>query len=159
MIHRFENLTTGVSQIYKSIQRIKKHEMSSFGLKGTHVMCLHFLNSHPDGLTAASLCNLCKEDKAGISRIMSDLEERGFINYAQSQDKKKYRAKAYLTSSGKEQALKVNDLILRATIEGGKGISDEEREIFYRVLFLISDNLVQVCNELDSEYPSTLPET
>lgn len=159
MIHRFENLTTGISQIYKSIQRIKKHEMHSFGLKGTHVMCLYFLGSHPDGLTAADLCNLCKEDKAGISRIMSDLEERGFISYGHSQDKKRYRAKAYLTSIGKKQASKVKDLILRATIEGGKGITEEERAVFYRVLFLISDNLAQVCNELESEYSSSLPET
>ena len=76
MIHRFEQLTTGVSQIYKNIQRIKTLEMRSLGLKGTHVMCLYFLSSHPDGLTASDLCALCKENKAGISRILSDLKEQ-----------------------------------------------------------------------------------
>lgn len=149
MIHRFEQLTTGVSQIYKNIQRIKKLEMRSLGLKGTHVMCLYFLYSHPEGLTAADLCNLCKEDKAGISRILSGLEEHGFIQYTHPQDKKKYRSKAILTGQGKTQARKVNRLILRAVLEGGRDITAKERDIFYRVLFLISDNLEKFCEELE----------
>ena len=149
MIHRFEQLTTGVSQIYKNIQRIKKLEMRSLGLKGTHVMCLYFLYSHSEGLTATDLCNLCKENKAGISRILSDLEERGFIQYAHPQEKKKYRSKAVLTDTGMQQARKVNRLILRATLEGGKDITAGERDIFYRVLFLISDNLEHFCEELE----------
>ncbi|MCI8885623.1 MAG: MarR family transcriptional regulator [Dorea sp.] len=149
MIHRFEQLTTGVSQIYKNIQRIKKIEMRSLGLKGTHVMCLYFLYSHPDGLTAADLCNLCKEDKAGISRILSDLEEHGFIRYTHPQDKKKYRSKAVLTDSGKKQSRKVNRLILRAVLEGGRDITAKERDIFYRVLFMIAGNLDKFCEELE----------
>ena len=44
MIDRFENLTAGVTRIYKSIQKIKRHRMDSLGLKGTHVMCLHYLS-------------------------------------------------------------------------------------------------------------------
>lgn len=148
MIDRFEKLTTGVAQIYKSIQRIKKHEMSSLGLKGTHVMCIYYLDLNPEGLTAADLCRKCKEDKAGISRTLSDLEQLGFLSYQGAPDKKKYRAKALLTESGKNYAVKVHELILQATAEGGDGISEEEREIFYRILFLISDNLNRLCKEL-----------
>ena len=33
MIQRFEQLTNGVARIYKSIQKIKKMEMRSWGLK------------------------------------------------------------------------------------------------------------------------------
>jgi len=77
MIDRFENLTAGVTRIYKSIQKIKRHRMDSLGLKGTHVMCLHYLSEYPDGLTAADLCGKCHEDKGGISRILSDLEKDG----------------------------------------------------------------------------------
>lgn len=169
MIHRFEQLTTGVSQIYKNIQHIKKLEMRSFGLKGTHVMCLYFLYSHPEGLTAADLCTLCKEDKAGISRILSELLEHGFIQYVHAQaggetyrrhnarrrqaspdaSKKRYRSKAVLTETGKKQAKKVNRLILRAVLEGGRDITAKERDTFYRVLYLISDNLEKFCEELE----------
>lgn len=149
MIHRFEQLTTGVSQIYKSIRRIKKLEMRSLGLKGTHVMCLYFLHSHSDGLTAADLCTLCKENKAGISRILADLEAQGFIRYAHPQEKKKYRSKAVLTETGRKQAKKVNRLILNAVLKGGQDITSKERDIFYRVLNLISDNLENFCEELE----------
>lgn len=146
MIDRFEKLTIGISQIYKSIQRIKKQQMNEIGLKGTHVMCIYHLSNHPDGLTAADLCGMCKEDKAGISRILSNLEHDGFVCYESLNDKK-YRAKALLTPKGKKCAETVNDMILNATEKGGAGITETEREIFYRVLFLISDNLNQICTE------------
>ena len=151
MLDRFENLTTGVARIYKNIQKIKKHKMGSLGLKGTHVMCIFYLNLNPGGLTAADLCTRCREDKAGISRILSDLEAQGFITYDLAENRKKYRAKASLTEEGKSYAGKVNDLILQATLDGGQGISEEEREIFYRILFLIADNLDTVCANLDNQ--------
>lgn len=149
MIDRFEKLTLGIAQIYKSIQRIKKCQMSGIGLKGTHVMCIYYLSNHPEGLTASDLCEICKEDKAGISRILSELRQKGFICYESANDKK-YRAKAVLTSEGRKTATLVNDMIIRATKEGGNGITEEEREIFYRVLFLISENLNRLCTELNN---------
>lgn len=156
MIDRFEKLTTGVTQIYKSIQKIKRCRMDSLGLKGTHVMCLHYLSEYPDGLTAADLCGKCREDKAGISRILSDLEKTGLITYLSdslSKDSKRYRAKAVLTEQGKRCAKKVTDLIMHATIAGGLGITEEERDIFYRILFKIADNLNQICQNLEKESP------
>lgn len=149
MIDRFEKLTIGIAQIYKSIQRIKKCQMSGIGLKGTHVMCIYYLSNHPEGLTASDLCDICKEDKAGISRILSELEQNGFICYESANDKK-YRAKAVLTSEGRTCAALVNDMIRHATEKGGNGITEKEREIFYRVLFQISENLNQICTELDN---------
>lgn len=163
MIERFENLTIGVTQIYKSIQKIKRCSMDSLGLKGTHVMCLHYLSACPDGLTAADLCEKCKEDKAGISRILSDLEKHNLIAYlsskregdegstntTQPKDTKRYRAKAVLTEKGRQYAKTVTNLIIRATIEGGQGITEKERDIFYDVLFRITDNLNHVCSRLD----------
>ncbi len=149
MVDRFEKLTIGIAQIYKSIQRIKKYQMSEIGLKGTHVMCLYYLSNYPDGLTAADLCGICKENKAGISRILSDLERSGFIFYESANDKK-YRAKAKLTTAGKECAHTVSDMILQATQIGGSGITETERDTFYRVLFVIADNLNQFCTELET---------
>lgn len=153
MVDRFEKLTIGVALIYKSIQRIKKCRMKGIGLKGTHVMCIHYLSNHPEGLAATDLCEICKEDKAGISRILSDLEHSGFICYESAKDKK-YRAKAVLTPEGKKCAEAVGNMILLATEEGGAGITDEEREIFYRVLYLISDNLNRICSQLDNHQTS-----
>ena len=78
MLQRFEDFVTGITVCYKYIQRIKSAEMTEFGLKGTHVMCLFFLHRHPEGLTAAQLCQLCAEDKAAISRSLAVLQEKGF---------------------------------------------------------------------------------
>lgn len=152
MIDRFEKLTSGISRIYKSIQKIKKHEMQALGLKGPHVMPMYFLMIHPEGLTPADLCVLCNEDKAGISRILSDLEQNELISYELSDetsgDKKRYRSKAFLTENGWFHANTVKDLILNATALGGRQLNDEDRETFYRVLALIADNLEEVCQKL-----------
>ena len=151
MLERFEMLTLGTSQIYKDIQKIKKARMNSLGLKGTHAMCIYYLHQNPEGLTATELCSLCREDKAGISRILADLERHHFIEYDQSGTGKKYRTKAVLTEEGNEYASKVTDLILHATLMGGKGLSDEDREVFYRVLFQIANNLDKLCEELEQQ--------
>ena len=150
MVDRFEKLTTGVAQIYKNIQKIKKYQMNSFGLKGTHVMCIYYLDSCPEGMTASALCQMCKADKAGISRILADLERHGFIRYERPGSGKKYRSKAVLTEEGRTYAGKINDLILRTVLEAGKNITDAEREIFYRVLTIISGNLEHICLELEN---------
>lgn len=78
MIERFETFTTNIASIYKNIVKIKKYEMNKIGLKGTHVTCMNFLNNSPKGLTAAEICVLAKENKAGISRALADLLEQGW---------------------------------------------------------------------------------
>lgn len=147
---RFEKLTTGVARIHKNVQKIKKYYMGTLGLKGTHVMCIYFLAAHPDGLTASDLCKLCQEDKAGISRTLTDLEKNGYLNYIPSSETKKYRAKAILTDLGIQCAEKVNLLIAEAVDKASQNITPEDRAIFYRTLFTISDNLQKLCTNLDS---------
>ena len=146
MIERFEQLTLGVSRIYKNIQKIKKQSMESFGLKSTHVMCLHYLSLYPDGLSATELCRKCEENKAGISRILTDLEHRSLIQYLPSSGGKKYRSRAVLTEEGQAQSLLINQRILQAVEAASQGISDSQRAVFYRVLLQIGENLEEFCN-------------
>ena len=86
MIERFETFTTNIASIYKNIVKIKKYEMNKIGLKGTHVTCMNFLNNSPEGLTAAEICVLAKENKAGISRVLADLLEQGLVEYVNAED-------------------------------------------------------------------------
>ena len=114
MIERFETFTTNIASIYKNIVKIKKYEMNKIGLKGTHVTCMNFLNNSPKGLTAAEICVLAKENKAGISRALADLLEQGLVEYVNAEDtsdKRKYRAKVILTPKGISYAQKVNAAI------------------------------------------------
>lgn len=138
MIQRFDAFVSGITACYKYIQRIKSMEMTEFGLKGTHVMCLYYLRRNPAGLTAAQLCGLCAEDKAAISRTVSELRSRGYIT---TLSEKAYRAMLTLTTAGQELARKFDQLIEGWVTAGGDGLTDEERVDFYKSLFAIAENL------------------
>ena len=138
MIQRFDAFVSGITACYKYIQRIKSLEMTEFGLKGTHVMCLYYLRQNPAGLTAAQLCGLCAEDKAAISRTVSELRSRGYIT---TLSEKAYRAMLTLTSAGQELARKFDHLIEGWVTAGGDGLTDEERLDFYKTLSAITENL------------------
>lgn len=137
MKDRFEAFITGVTVCYKYIQRIKSMEMTELGLKGTHVTCLFYLSNHPDGLTAAQLCQLCAEDKASVSRTVADLRARGYIEPCEKQ----YRAPLRLTEEGQKAAGQMQPLIDRWVRSGGDGLTEEQREIFYKSLEVIGRNL------------------
>ena len=138
MIQRFDAFVSGITACYKYIQRIKSMEMTEFGLKGTHVMCLYYLRRNPAGLTAAQLCGLCAEDKAAISRTVSELRSRGYIT---TLSEKAYRAMLTLTAAGQELARKFDHLIEGWVSTGGDGLTDEERVDFYKSLSAIAENL------------------
>lgn len=138
MIQRFENFLTGITVCYKYIQRIKNAEMTEFGLKGTHVACIFYLNHNPEGLTSAQLCSLCAEDKASISRTVAYLRQRGFI---EAGGEKAYRTPLRLTPEGRQVALQMEPIIEEWVGIGGVGMSDEQRSSFYDTLALIAQNL------------------
>ena len=138
MIQRFQDFITGMTVCYKYIQRIKNAEMTEFGLKGIHVSCLFYLHQNPQGLTSAQLCQLCAEDKAAISRIVTDLRARGYI---EQNSGKNYRAPLFLSETGTAIAAQMDPLIESWVSIGGDGLTEEQRETFYQCLALISENL------------------
>ena len=117
MIQRFEIFVMAITEIYKSIQKIKVQEMADMGLKGTHVMCLFFLQEHPEGLTSAELSSLCCEDKAAISRVVKELSSLHYIVY----EEKKYRSKITLTESGLQVCQHMNEKIVKAVDMAAQG--------------------------------------
>ena len=137
MIERFDAFVTGITTCYKYIQKIKSIEMTDLGLKGNHVMCIFYLNRNDKGLTAAELSQLCGEDKAAISRTLGRLQEEGYVKSGE----KKYRSPLHLTEAGKKIARYVDNHIREWVGRGGDGLSEEERNIFYRSLDIISSNL------------------
>lgn len=146
MIQRFDAFVSGITSCYKYIQRIKSMEMTEFGLKGTHVMCLYYLRQNPAGLTASQLCGLCAEDKAAISRTVSELKSRGYIT---TLSQKAYRAMLTLTAAGQEVARKFDKLIESWVTAGGDGLTEEERSDFYKSLSSIAENLrIRIESEL-----------
>lgn len=138
MNDRFEAFVTGITVCYKYIQRIKSTEMTELGLKGTHAMCLFFLHHNPAGLTAAQLCSLCAEDKAAISRTVSELRRVGLVCAPAA---KNYRAPLLLTAQGDTVARRVDGLIEGWVDAGGSGLTADQRDSFYETLSRIASNL------------------
>lgn len=140
MLERFENFTQAISRAYKQIGRIKSNYMSNFELKGSTAMCIFFLGKHENGLKPSELCELCQEDKGAISKTLKDLVKHGIV-YSDATLLKKYRARYKITEEGKkvyDQVCETADKIVATCTDG---ISDEDREAFYRVLNHITSNL------------------
>lgn len=141
MINRFETFITMMNQINRSIQIIKNREMESYGLKGAQVMCLYHLKQHEAGITSKELTSLCGEDKAAISRSLAKLESKGLISFIDIEGKKRYRTMIMLSDEGRMICDKINQKIAEMVQINGEGFSEEEREVFYRVLSIIAENL------------------
>ena len=142
MIHRFEQFSSAVAICYKCIQKIERDQMARYGLKGPHVQCLMTLSRYPEGLTAAELCDHCEKDKAAISRAVAELETEGLLLRERA-----YRAPLKLTEQGREMAHKLTELTTRAVEQAGKGLTEENREIFYAALDLIANNLQRISED------------
>ena len=140
MISKYELFSGVVSSLYHDIQRIERTEMARYGLKGPHAQCLVVLARHPEGITAARLCELCEKDKAAVSRTVAELEEAGLLL---RKEKKgiRYRAPLVLTQAGREAAEKVNGVAQKAVEQAGTGLTDDQRDVFYHVLGVIAQNL------------------
>ena len=141
MIQRFQTFVTAITQIYRSIHKLKSQKMADFGLKGTHVMCLFQLSQHPEGLTSAQLTQYCEEDKAAISRAISQLREKELIVLEEIPGQRSYRAPITLTQQGRDITRRMDEKIMSAVCQAAQGYSEEDRATFYRVLLQIADNL------------------
>lgn len=149
MHERYNTFTVLISQINRSIKKIKTEEMSEYNLKSNHVSCLFYIYIM-DSLTATKLCDVCREDKASISRSLDFLEKNGYI-YSNTASKKKYNSNLILTEKGKTIAKgiakKIDDILSVAS----EGISEENRKIMYSSLIQISDNLENICKHYEGE--------
>ena len=146
MISKYEYFSLSVSRIYHDIQKLERTEMEKFGLKGPHAQTLLAIHRYPEGVTAAALCEICLKDKAAISRSVAELEEKGMIRRGGSRGSN-YRAPLTLTPKGVEAALAVDQRARMAVEQAGAGLEDSQREVFYRVLAMISDNLHSLCTD------------
>ncbi len=147
MISRFEQFTYVISGIYRYVQKIERNEMIKRGYKGAYALYLATLNRYEEGLSSTELCEVCDKDKAAVSRIIAEMEEKGLVERGKN-GKRGYRAKITLTEKGKETANYVSE---RATLAissvSGEIMSEKEREIFYSTLDTIYKNLQKVSKE------------
>lgn len=147
MIKRFEDFVSLIFSMNKNIQKLKTEKMKSFGLNGSDVMCLFYLSQNSDGLTATRLCEMISTDKAAVSRVLASLNKKGYIEYSDSQEGKKYNNNIILSEKGVGVTEEINRIITEISDKIGKGISDEERMVMYKALHIIAKNLEDSAKE------------
>lgn len=155
MIERFEQFTYSINGIYRYVLKIERDEMERYGYRASYALYLAVMSRFPEGLTAARLSELCDRDKAGISRIVSEMEENGLITRHSNKDNF-YRARLTLTQKGRNVAQYVQEKAIAAVLQAGGDISDADRKVFYDCLSLIASNLKKISIEgLDRQTEST----
>ena len=140
MLERFETFSLAISEISKYWHKLTTEEMEKYGLKGPHSIYLLVMSKHEEGLTAPQICELCGRDKADVSRTMSIMEKKGLVT-KEGVNPSLYRGLLKLTSEGKRAAQYVADRARLAVEIAGRGLSEENRKVFYEALGIISTNL------------------
>lgn len=150
MQNRFREFTVLISNIVRTINKIKNFEMKKYGLKGTQVSCLFYLYGNDD-LTAKDICSLCQEDKAAVSRALKDLETKGFIVCESDNNRKKYNSCLSLTEGGEKVAKQILKTI-ESIMEYDKNfISEKELTEFYQTFNKIYTNLKNISEKYGGE--------
>lgn len=141
MLQRFELFTSGISSMYRDVQKIERDEMEKQGLRGAFAQYLLAISRFPEGITAAALCEVCDKDKAAVSRVVAEMEAKGLV---ERETENQYRAKLRLTPDGEEAAEFVRKRASAAVELAGKDLSEDERKAFYDALAVLSASLQKI---------------
>ena len=147
MISRFEQFSYVISGIHRQIQKIERAEMIKRGYKGAFAQYLATLHRYEAGLTATELCEICDKDKAAVSRILAEMEEKGLVE-REKKVVRTYRSKITLTEKGRETAEFVAARAKLAISAVSDEVMDEQqREVLYSTLDALYKNLRKVVEE------------
>lgn len=146
MVDRYEQFSGLISGVYRQVQKLEREEMEKYGFKGAFAQYLLAMNHHPSGMTAAQLCEACDKDKAAVSRVLAEMEEKGLVQKT-GEKAHPYRAALTLTAEGRDAAAFVAKRATVAVLKAGEGLSDADRKIFYAALELINTNLQKICDD------------
>ena len=146
MFDRFDRFSALIFEVSKHWHKITSDELAKYDLKGTYAVYLSAMCHNPDGITAATLSQICCRDKADVSRAVATMEAKGMITKLSSNNNS-YRAAIKLTDKGYETAMAIRRRCDEAVDLAGMGITERERTAFYKALETIADNLRTMSTE------------
>ena len=146
MLNRFARFSLAISEIDRCRHKLAAEEMAEYGLNSAHAVYLNALYDYDQGITASKLGELCCKNKADVSRMVAILEKQGLVR-KEGVTGNLYRAKLLLTDEGRKAAEHVQARAALAVELAGAGLSDTDRDVFYRCLELITANLQKLCAE------------
>ena len=148
----FEDFVGVITRCSKQIQRIKAARASEWGLRGTDVMVLYYLERNPDGVTSSELARLVGVDRAAMSRTVARLTAAGLVlpdderacAAAPVATTRSYRAPLGLSERGRAAARELDAAIDDVVASAARGFSTAERETMYATLDVILRNLTAI---------------
>ena len=140
MIDRYQQFSYIVSVINRQIQKIERDEMEKYGYKGAFAQYLMAMRRNPAGVTSAQLSDMCDRDKAAVSRVITEMIEKGLV-VRKSANETFYRAKLTLTQKGAEIADYIARQGAAAVAAVNNEFTKEELKAFYSNLDYIADKL------------------
>ncbi len=146
MLNRFTRFSLAISEIDRCWHKLAAEEMAKYELNSPHAVYLTTLYNFEEGITAAKLGELCCKNKADVSRMVTILEKKGLVQ-KEAVGGNLYRAKLLLTAEGKQAAEHVQQRAALAVELAGSGMTDSDREVFYRCLERITINLQTLSKE------------
>lgn len=146
MIHRFEKFSLAIAEISRYWHKIAAEELGRYSLKASHANYLLTMYHYPEGITAPRLAKLCDRDKADVSRMLSILEAKGLVR-KEGSNPNRYGGSLYLTEEGQAVARELEQRAELAVEQAGKGLTEENRAIFYESLETITNNLRKISQE------------
>ncbi|WP_458407136.1 MarR family winged helix-turn-helix transcriptional regulator [Anaerotignum sp.] len=150
---RFELFDGLIASAGKTLQRIKTNKMEKYGLGSTHTNCLCKLGKvGENGMTQRELTEQESIDRAQVSRVLRDLEQKDLVRAVGSSA---YKRRYCLTEKGQQITAEINDIILDINRYVSEEISAEDIAVFYRVMQVIDANLKKAedkfCREAGKE--------
>ena len=146
MLDRFERFSYAIFEVARCWHKLAAEEMAKYDLNSPHAVYLTTLYNFEEGITAAKLGELCCKNKADVSRMVAILEKKGLVR-KEAVGGNLYRAKLLLTEEGKRAAEHVQRRAALAVELAGSGMTDADREVFYRCLERITINLQTLSKE------------
>ena len=136
---RFELFDGLIASAGKTLQRIKTNKMEKYGLGSTHTTCLCKLGKAGEvGVTQKELTEQEAIDRAQVSRVLRDLEQKELVEAVGSSA---YKRRYCLTEKGRCITDEINGIILEINRYVSGEFSVEDLAIFYQVLRAIDSNL------------------
>jgi len=134
------------SVAYRSINRRLSNNLKSLGIKvsAEQYGVLKRLWTEED-LTQLDLSKLTSKDKPSITRLLNNLEKKGFITRKVNIEDKRCN-KIYLTKKGKELEVICGETANQTVIEASEKINKADVKVCKKVLAQICENLVSKNN-------------
>ena len=137
---RFARFAGLMNRAAKAIQRMKSVKMKEYGLSAAHTNLLcHLAESGEEGMTQGELAQAELMDKAQVSRVLQNLEEKGYVR--QRSGKGLYKRRYTMTAEGRAVTDEMEAILLAMNRFVSRDIPDADLVVFYRTFGIIAQNL------------------